>query len=214
MDQIKQTLPIRTEIEAAIKKAIFTHEYMAGDKLSLMAIAAQLGVSRTPVREALQSLAEEGFITLRMNKVAIVNEIGRKFVQDSFEMRILLESEAAYRACVNRMLVDDLLPAVYSMRDYLPMKSREEYEKLNEDIHMRIWNAADNERMKHYLLELWNGPSTGQNQDEASQHYAASTQEHIELLHAIRDNEPEKAREVMRKHIVRSMNNILQKYPE
>ena len=159
-------------------------------------------------------MAQEGFITLRMNKVAVVNKIGRKFVRDSFEMRILLESEAAYRACVNRMLVEDLLPAVYSMRDYLPMKSREEYETLNEEIHTRVWNAADNERMKHYLQELWNGPSTGQKLDEASQHYAESTVEHIELLHAIRDNEPEKARSAMRKHIIRSMNNILKKYPE
>lgn len=214
MDQIKQAMPIRIEIASTIKKAIFTHEYEAGDKLSLMDIAGELGVSRTPVREAFQSLAEEGLITLRMNKVAVVNKIGHKFVQDSFEMRILLEAEAAYHACVNRMLVEDLLPAVYSMRDYLSLKSREEYEALNEEIHTRIWNAADNERMKHYLQELWNGPSTGQSVEESSQHYAASTLEHIELLHAIRDNEPEKARETMRKHITRSMHNILKKYPE
>ncbi|MBQ7154872.1 MAG: GntR family transcriptional regulator [Synergistaceae bacterium] len=214
MDQIKKAFPIRIEITSALKKAIFAHEYSHGDELNLTEIAEQLGVSRTPVREAFQTLAEEGFITLRMNKGAVVNKIGRKFVQDSFEMRILLESEAACRACVNRMVIEDLMPRAILQRDFAGMVSREDYEKLNGDIHMRIWNSADNDRLKHYLLELWNGPSTGQSVDESSAHYRASTLEHIEILEAIRDNEPDKARDAMRRHITRSMNNILQKYPE
>lgn len=214
MDQIKRAFPIRVEIASALKKAIFAREYSYGDELNLTEIASQLGVSRTPVREAFQSLAEEGLITLRMNRGAIVNRIGRKFVRDSFEMRILLESEAAYRACVNRMAAEDLMPRLISQRDYDGLVSREEYENLNEDIHMRIWNAADNDRLKHFLLELWNGPSTGRNLDESSAHYRASTREHIEILEAVSRNDPEAAREAMRFHITRSMNNILKKYPE
>ena len=214
MEQIKKAMPIRVEITSALKKAIFAREYNYGDELNLSEIAAQLGVSRTPVREAFQSLAEEGLITLRMNRGAVVNRIGRKFVQDCFEMRILLESEAAFRAAVNRMVVDDLLPRLYSMREHLDEMSRDDYEKLNEDIHMRIWNCADNDKLKRYLMELWNGPSTGHSIEESLQHYRNSTFEHISILHFIRDNKPEEVRKAMIQHISRSMNNILQKYPE
>ena len=98
-----ELLPVRVRITAILRKAIYSGEYKSGDELSLTDIAAQLGISRTPVREAFQVLESEGLITLRMNKGAIVNNIDKKFIQDIFEMRILLESEAAYRAAKNGM---------------------------------------------------------------------------------------------------------------
>ena len=93
-----EIMPVRIRITAILRKAIYSGEYKSGEELSLTRIAAQLGVSRTPVREAFQALAAEGLITLRMNKGAIVNRIDRKFIKDTFEMRILLEAEAAARA--------------------------------------------------------------------------------------------------------------------
>lgn len=213
MEPIKKALPIRVEITSVLKKAIFAREYNDGDELSLTDIAARLGVSRTPVREAFQSLAEEGLITLRMNRGAIVNKIGRKFIKDNFEMRILLESEAAARAATNKMNVEDLLPRLYEMREHFEEMTRENYEELNENIHMRIWEAADNEKLKRYLMELWNGPSTGHAIDESTLHYKNSTFEHISILHFIHDQKPEEARKAMTQHITRSMGNILKKYP-
>ena len=73
-----------------------------------------------------------------------MNKIDRKFIQDNFEMRILLESEAATRAARNGMEVSDLLPRLYSMKEKLEETGKAEYEELNQDIHTRIWNAADN----------------------------------------------------------------------
>ncbi len=124
-------------------------------------MASRLGVSRTPVREAFQSLAADGLITLRMNKGAIVNRIDRKFIKDTFEMRILLEGTAAARAAANGMEVSELLTRLYHMRDNLSNLVPSDYTSLNQDIHMSIWNAADNFKLKSYLMELWNGPSTG-----------------------------------------------------
>lgn len=214
MQQIKKALPIRVEITSVLKKAIYSREYNAGDELSLTGVAEQLGVSRTPVREAFQSLAEEGLITLRMNRGAVVNSIDRKFIRDCFEMRILLESEAAFRAAENGMTADDLLARLHDMSGNAGGTDRETYERLNEDIHMRLWNAADNDRLKRYLMELWNGPSTGHSIAESSQHYIHSTAEHIAILEAVRDHDPQRAKQAMTQHITRSMHNILAKYPE
>lgn len=209
-----ELMPVRTRITSILKKAIFSGEYKSGDELSLTDVASRLGVSRTPVREAFQTLEAEGLITLRMNKGAIVNRIDRKFVRDNFEIRILLESEAASRAALNRMDVDSLLQRLYHMREHFDALNREDYETLNQDIHMGIWNAADNQKLKLYLLGLWNGPSTGHSVSEKLTHYQNSTYEHISLLHFIRDCQPEEARKAMVQHITRSMDNILKLYPE
>ena len=208
-----ELMPIRVRITSILKKAIYTGEYHSGDELSLSDVAAQLGVSRTPVREAFQALEAEGLITLRMNRGAIVNNIDRKFIADIFDMRVLLESEAAARAAANGMATAELLERLFELRDHLDTLNRADYEALNQDLHMAIWTAADNHKLKSYLLELWNGPSTGRGGDEAAAHYRESTFEHIAILQAIRDGKAEEARSAMARHIARSRENILKRYP-
>ena len=207
-----QIMPVRVRITSILRKAIYSGEYQSGDELSLTDVASRLGVSRTPVREAFQELESEGLITLRMNKGAIVNKIDEKFVRDIFEMRILLESEAAARAAKNGMETEGLLERLYTLRDHLDTLDRTEYETLNQDIHMGIWQAADNHQLKSYLLEMWNGPSVGHGENAAANHFRNSTFEHIAILHFIRDGKAEEAKKAMIQHISRSMDNILARY--
>lgn len=209
-----EIMPVRVRITAILRKAIYSGEYKSGDELSLTDIAARLGVSRTPVREAFQELEGEGLITLRMNKGAIVNTIDRKFVRDIFEMRILLEAEAARKAAENGMETEALLRRLKDMREHLDSLDVRDYEALNQEIHQSIWRAADNHQLTAYLLELWNGPSVGRGQNAAAHHYQASTDEHIAILEAVRDRRPEAAEQAMRQHIVRSMENMLSHFAE
>ncbi len=214
MESLK-LMPARIRIASILKKAIYSGEYKSGDELSLTGVAEQLGISRTPVREAFQALEAEGLITLRMNKGAVVNTIDRKFVRDNFEMRILLESEAAARAAKRGMDTADLLSRLYHLRDHgLKEVDVNSYIGLNQEIHTAIWSAADNAKLQQYLLELWNGPSTGHSRQEQLLHYQNSTFEHISILHFIRDQKVEDARKAMVQHISRSMDNILKYYPE
>ena len=214
MESLKM-MPARVRIAAILKKAIYAGEYKSGEELSLTGIAEQLGISRTPVREAFQSLEAEGLITLRMNKGAIVNNIDRKFIRDHFEMRILLEAEAARLAAENGMDTERLLRQLADMQAGAaegidPVW----YTELNQELHTGIWQAADNTRLQQYLMELWNGPSTGLTGQEKQQHYRSSTLEHIRILEAVRDRDSKKAEAEMRRHITRSRDNILKYYPE
>ena len=213
MDSLEM-MPVRVRITAILRKAIFAREYKSGDELSLTDIAERLGVSRTPVREAFQTLEADGLITLRMNKGAVVNRIDRKCVKDCFEMRILLESEAAARAAAAGMQTDGLLAGQERLRQNLDSIDRAEYEALNQEVHMAIWSAADNAKLRSCLLDLWNGPSTRHSLPEASLHYKNSTLEHIAILGFIRDKNAEEARMAMHRHITRSMENILAYYEE
>lgn len=212
-----EMMPVRIRIAAILRKAIYSGEYKSGDELSLTDVAAQLGVSRTPVREAFQVLEGEGLITLRMNKGAIVNTVDRKFIRDIFEMRILLEAEAARRAAENGMdgkILENLLERLHVLRDHIEAVDTAEYAALNRAVHQAVWQAADNHQLTAYLLQMWNGPSVGRGQDAAAHHYRNSTDEHISILEFIRDRKAEDAKKAMLRHIERSMENMLAYYPE
>lgn len=206
-----ELLPIRVRITAILKKALLAGEYKSGEELSLTGVAEQLGVSRTPVREAFQSLAAEGLIELRMNRGAVVKGIDEKFITDHYDMRILLECEAAARAAENGMEVSELLDGLYRLSEHLETADARTYEALNQKIHSSIWKAADNQKLYSFLTGLWNGPSTGRANSEI-EHYRKSTMEHIDLLLAIQEGRSEDARQIMHRHIFRSKENILQSF--
>ncbi len=207
--QSLKMVPTRVRITSILKQAIYSGEYKSGQELSLTGIAEQLGVSRTPVREAFQTLEAEGLITLRMSKGAIVNAIDEKFIKDTFEMRILLESTAAYKAAENGLADVDKLIARLKVLQVTSSIDRSEYEELNQKIHTSIWDAANNQKLTNYLMELWNGPSTGHSIPEEQKHYHLSTEEHLQILGAIRDHKPEEAKKAMAAHLARSEQNVL-----
>lgn len=212
MESIKKAMPTRVQVTAILKKALFSGEYKSGDELSLTEVAERLGVSRTPVREAFQTLEAEGLIELRMNKGAIVKPIDEKYITDHYEMRILLESEAAKRAAERGMPeAESLLKKLESLQTRIDSVSTEEYEELNFAVHSAIWTAADNERLYKFLSSLWNGPSVGIASPKL-EHYIKSTQEHIDILAAIQKQNAKAAQKEMTKHIERSLDNILKNF--
>ena len=207
-----EMMPARIRIASILKKALFSGEYKSGDELSLTEIAEKLGVSRTPVREAFQQLESEGLLKLRMNKGAIVNPIDEKYIRDHYEMRMLLESEAAYRAAKNGLSnVDKLLAKLKKTKENMKQLSTPDYEDLNFEVHSAIWTAADNDRLYKFLSMLWNGPSVGFLNPKID-HYKKSTDEHIAILEAIKDGNSNEAKRMMEIHTERSMNNILKNF--
>ena len=203
-----QVLPIRVRVTAILRKALLSGEYRPGEELSLTDVAAKLGVSRTPVREAFQSLAAEGLLELRMNRGAIVTGIDEKFIQDHFEVRILLEAEAAARAARLQMDTGELAALQQWALESQSAMSEQEYQSYNQQFHTAIWKAADNNKLFQLLSSLWNGPSSATEQRDRG-HEVRSIQEHRDILQCITEGAEEKARAAMEGHIRRSMGNIL-----
>lgn len=208
-----EVMPVRVKIAAILKKAILSGEYKSGEELNLKDLSDIFGVSKTPVREALQSLAGEGLIELRMSRGAVVKSIDEKFIKDHYDMRRLLEGEAAERAAENGMEVSELLAKLYHFRDNFAQMQKEQYIELNQQIHTEIWKAADNQKLYQILSGLWNGPSTGSAVSERD-HFRLSTQEHIQILLAIREKDKKKARENMETHINRSYENVKKSFKQ
>ena len=209
--QSLEILPVRVRLAAILRKAILSGELKNGQELSLTELAEQFNVSRTPVREAFQTLEQEGLLQLRMNRGAIVKGIDEKFIEDHFDMRILLEGEAAFRAAERGMDVSGLLEEQTRAETQFLTMNPEDYNKYNQDLHVAIWKAADNQKLFDYLTGLWNGPSIGRSVEPVEQS-AKSIQEHGHILRCIKWKQAEDARTAMREHIQRSKNNMLESF--
>lgn len=204
-------LPAREQVASVLRKAILSHELKEGQEITLEGIAREVGVSSMPVREAFQILAADGLIKLRPNKGAVVLGINEKLIRDHYETRALLESELAARCCRDGVDIS-AIESAYAMADQaLREEDSHEYSRHNQAFHMAIWEAGDNEKMKALCSSLWNGLSMGHKVTQED--YAKiSIYEHRQILEAVQERDADKARERMRRHIIRSLENILTNY--
>ena len=206
-----EVMPIRVRITAVLRKALLSGEFQPGQELSLTETAARLGVSRTPVREAFQSLAAEGLLELRMNRGAVVVGIDEKVIQDHFELRLLLETEAVRRAAMRRPDINALEKIQTWAEENRETMTEAEYRNYNQHFHDSLWRWADNQKLYGLLSSLWNGPSGG-NVGRDPDHERLAIREHREILEHMHRGNTEAAAAVMTAHIVRSMNNILRSF--
>lgn len=207
MEHLEMT-PTRVRIASALRNAILSGEFGAGEELSITEIAEKLGVSRTPVREAFQTLEAEGLITLRMNKGALVKPIDRNFIFDHFRIRRLLEGEAVYRAAINKMDTTVLAALQTKIRECGGSIDPAVYRQYNLDFHTVIWKSAGGNKLFTLLESLWNGPSYNK-AIGGEEHMIQSIGEHEDMLSAIADGNADKGQEIMHRHIERSMQNLL-----
>ena len=206
-----EIMPTRIRIASILRKAILSGEFKEGEELSLTDIANNLGVSRTPVREAFQILSSENLILLRMNKGAIVKGITTKTIREHFEMRSLLEGEAAVRATLRHFDVSELMESQVHIERLGEDFTDDEYQSYNQNLHTSIWKAADNSKMYSTLSSLWNGSSFGKTVS-AKDHQILSIREHRNILEYIQSCNPYLVRKEMEHHIERSMNNIIDSF--
>ena len=210
MDAVEK-MPVRLKVASIIRNAILSGEFADGQALSLTDTAARLNVSRTPVREAFQLLESEGLIELRMNREAVVHTIDDTFVREHFDMRMLLEDEAIFRATTNQMDLQPLIKLQESVSNADPADISRMYDAYNHDFHHAIWEGARNRKLYGFLDSLWNGPSYSRTSGSIVNH-DLSIQEHGEMLDAMKKGDAEAAKSVMHQHILRSMEIILASY--
>lgn len=208
-----QMLPAREQVASILRSSILSGGISKGQSITLDSIGEQVGMSRTPVREAFQILANEGLLELRQNRCAIVKGISIEAIKDHYEMRILLETEALRRACQH--MNDETLKAIQTVNKQGQRAKEagdtEAYNLANQAFHMTIWEAADSEKLKSFLSLLWNGLSM--NRLVTAQEYAGiSLADHNKIVEQLEKKDYEGACETMRQHIIYSMNSTLANY--
>lgn len=158
MDDTMSPLQYRTVADSVyvwMKEAIIRGEFRPGERLAQDRITERLGVSRTPVRDAMKRLATEGLIVIKPRCGAVVFDISEARLTEIYELRILLEQYCAEKACV--IATDEQIDAIeqhnLNMRDCM-LNSRQFMEE--DRLFHREWCAISGCTGTIEILEtLW-----------------------------------------------------------
>ena len=203
-----ENTPLSERISTLLKDAIIEGHFKSGEEIVLTAIAEQYGVSRTPVREAFQQLAKDGFLTLRMNKSSIVVGIDEHFLRNHYEIRAVLEAQAASDAAANAKDCRELIRIQeYGERIPLPM-SLEEFRNYNRMFHRCIWELSGNERLSQMLSDMWVSSYSASALPEINRQ-TRTLNSHRRLVNDIISHDSDACFEHMKAHIMGSLRNIL-----
>ena len=146
-----EVVPIRRaslhdEVVGRVRDMIVEGQLQAGARVHEGRLCEQLGISRTPLREALKVLAGEGLVDLSPNRGAIVREVTPKDMRDMLRVLGQLEALAGELACANASDAD--VAAIHDMHtrmmEHYAARNRMEYFKLNQAIHSAFVRLADN----------------------------------------------------------------------
>lgn len=197
-------VPSRTEaVLDAVKHAILTGRLMPGQPLIETELAAQLGVSKTPVREALKTLAGAGLVTMSPYKGASVRTVDDKLAHSVYDIRILLEPEAVRRAASAGGAASAWWDTAGSALDAADgAADRAERQQANREFHRALYAGCGNDLMVGILDGLRDQTalvSTAVWTRNASWEQEAA--EHRAILDAIRAGRADVAATLLEEHI-------------
>ena len=151
---IDEYLPLRDVVFNTLRRAILKGELEPGERLMEIALANKLGVSRTPIREAIRKLELEGLVVMIPRKGAEVAEITEKNLRDVLEVRCALEELAVQLACdrMDEEGVRELRAAAETFESIL--NSDDITQMADVAFHDIIYAATDNRRLIQLLNNL------------------------------------------------------------
>ncbi|MFD3922706.1 GntR family transcriptional regulator [Streptomyces sp. NPDC058595] len=145
-------IPSRTQyVLEAIKHAILTARLPPGQALVEAELAAQFGVSKTPVREALKTLAGTGLVVMSQYKGAVVRHVDAAMAREVYDVRLLLEPEALRRSVSRRARLDTAQEALDRAES---AADRADRSLANRDFHRALYLPCGNPLLARMLDEI------------------------------------------------------------
>ncbi|MBE0466974.1 MAG: GntR family transcriptional regulator [Candidatus Desulforudis sp.] len=204
--------PLREMVFESLREAIIQGRLRPGERLMELQLAEELGVSRTPVREAIRKLELEGFVVMVPRKGAYVAGITDKDITEVFEVRAALEALAAGLAC-ERITDEELERLERSVVQIAEFTERPDLNALvheDAEFHEIIYRASRNKRLSQILTNL----------QEQIQRFRLTTlsrpgrtrqalEEHNQIVEAISERRVELAQRLAWEHIESAENSLL-----
>jgi DNA-binding GntR family transcriptional regulator len=211
----KQSVPsVRERTYEHLKSVIFSGRFRPGERLAEEHLAEELGVSRTPVREALHKLEQDGLIEPLESRGFCIPHDSLEEVEDLFDLRTVLEGYTLRVIC--ERITDEQLKVIEEMidksDDALRRKRLDEVFRWNTQFHDTLHNMVADKRRFHSLIVNMRKYVLRYRKDTLQ--YLDAAQRTIEghrfILLALKQKDPEICERVMRIHIRQSMEDALQ----
>ena len=154
--KMDEYLPLRDVVFNTLREAILRGELKPGERLMEIQLANKLGVSRTPIREAIRKLELEGLVLMIPRKGAEVAQITEKSLRDVLEVRRALENLAVQLACLRMspQTLADLKAAARAFEEILGGEDVTAVAEVDVAFHDVIYMATDNQRLISLLNNL------------------------------------------------------------
>lgn len=228
--KVSQASSLTDDIAFQLQADILQGVFAPGQHLKQGELCHRYGVSRTPIREALQQLQSQDMLTIIPNKGAVVRTPTAKSLMEVYQIRAELESFAAELAISNwteeeeieLMAVQAKIAAIYSVasrKENFQQNSEIRFAAriaaVNEDFHAVINSASGNEKLKGLISNLRNSVPSRQswyaikNADEA---HRLNIADHEDIIDAFRQRNATAARNAVRDHILRAGEMLVETF--
>jgi DNA-binding GntR family transcriptional regulator len=200
-----------------IKQMILSYELRPGQKLEHQPLSDRLGMSRTPVREALGRLTEDGFVVRVPHKGYFVAEITESEAEELFALREYLELYSIERAIKNRTAEDvrKLREILTSYKEAIALGVSREMFLVDENFHLRIAEIADSGLLKRILTTIFEKIIMKRAVEGISSMSGLSSyKRHLKILRAIQQRDLKEAQKQIREHVQAGQTAVLRQIGE
>lgn len=211
--EVTDKYSLRGRVFHKLREDILNGKYQEHEELREVAIGEELGVSRTPVREAFRQLELEGLIQIIPNKGAVVTGITSKDVKDIYMMRSLLEGLCAKWATENitKEQMEEMEENVYLAEFHASKGHSEQLAELDNRFHEILYEACDSKMLEHTLKDFHQYVLRVRRKNLASEKRGLeSNREHKMIMEAIRAKNPDEAERLANMHMINAYENMKQ----
>jgi DNA-binding GntR family transcriptional regulator len=200
------------QVYEAIRERISSGSLPRGGRVHQEDLALELGVSRTPVREALRRLAAEGLVEMRTNRGARVADVDQGGMLSAYDARLVVEPGAA-RLAAGRGLAEPLARMRAAVADQRrAVRSVQRSFEANREFHLALVAASNNEYLVGLAERLWVariGATIYERQVETQERMVLDVREHEQILEAIEAGDGRRAESLTRRHLADAMKRSI-----
>ncbi|MBH9553101.1 GntR family transcriptional regulator [Inhella gelatinilytica] len=201
------------EVADHVRQRILARQLEPGGWIDELALCRELGISRTPMREALKVLAAEGLVTMRVRRGAYVTEMSERDVREAYQLLALLEADAAAQLAKRLTDVDKQELATLHRDLESAAGNRDAFFLANERFHLRLLEMEGNRLRQQMVQDLRRLMKLNRHHSLFHQgRLDESLQEHRDILSALIANDAPLAAERMRAHFLSSLRTLHPSY--
>lgn len=204
--------PLREAVCESLRKAIRSGILAPGERLMEVQLAEELGISRTPIREAIRKLEQEGYVIMLPRRGTYVSSVSVHDVQEIFEIRSALESLSiglAARRIENEEL-EQLQKLLTLIEGYIDTNDIDNIVKTDIEFHNLLYTVSRNERLGVIINNLKEQLARFR---KLSMSYPGrlkdTLEEHREMVEAVANGDVEAARDAAERHMERAEETLL-----
>lgn len=209
--EVTDKYSLRGRVYNRLREDILSGKLKENEELREIAIGEELGVSRTPVREAFRQLELEGLITIVPNKGAFVTGITGKDVKDIYMIRSHLEGLCARLACdhITKEQLEEMEETIYLSEFHASKGHMDQLAELDNRFHDILYESCDSKMLENLLKDYHQYVLRIRRKTLSSSRGAISTSEHKGIMDAIREGDKAQAEFLANQHIITAYENMV-----